>query len=262
MNLLNIIRDIEQVDPDVYERLNSRRSAFNLVGKAALAAVPLALGSVFRKAYGQTNNAVSDALNLALFLEYLEDEFYRTFLAIPGLIPAENRTGFAQISKHESQHVAFLKNALGSAATPKPQFDFTAKGIFDDVFTNYATFASVAQVLEDTGVRAYKGQAGNLLGTDTLTLALQIHSVEARHASFVRRIRGQKGWITGKIGGGVDTLHMGISAANYLGEDNTTQGGLEKAVFAAAFSDATVSEAFDEIMTEQQVLTLAKPFLK
>ena len=30
-----------------------------------------------------------------------------------------------------------------------------------------------------------------------LTTALQIHSVEARHASEVRRLRGQKGWITG-----------------------------------------------------------------
>lgn len=113
MNLFNSIRNLEQLDPDVYERLNSRRRAFNLVGKAALAALPLALGSVFQKAYGQSNNAVSDALNLALFLEYLEDEFYRTGLAAPGLIPAEHRIGFAQISKHESQHVAFLKNALG-----------------------------------------------------------------------------------------------------------------------------------------------------
>jgi hypothetical protein len=30
---------------------------------------------------------------------------------------------------------------------------------------------------------------------DLLTAALQIHSVEARHASEVRRLRGQKGWL-------------------------------------------------------------------
>ncbi|MBC7922880.1 MAG: ferritin-like domain-containing protein, partial [Ferruginibacter sp.] len=106
------------------------------------------------------------------------------------------------------------------------------------------------------------GQAGSLLGTDVLTLALQIHSVEARHASFVRRIRGQKGWITGKVGGGVEARHVGVAAANYAGEDNTTQGGLAKDMFAPSYSDATVSEAFDEILTREQVLALATPFLK
>ncbi|MBC7919676.1 MAG: ferritin-like domain-containing protein [Ferruginibacter sp.] len=257
MNLFNIIRDIEQVDPEVYERLNSRRSAFGMLGKAALAAAPLALGSVFQKAYGKTNDAVSDVLNFALLLEYLESEFYQLGLAAAGLIPAANRAGFAQISKHEAQHVAFLKEALGMAAIAKPEFDFTAKGNFNDVFTNYGTFAAVAQVLEDTGVRAYKGQAGSLLGTDVLTLALQIHSVEARHASFVRRIRGQKGWIVGNDGGAVPA----VAAANYAGEDNTAQGGLDKAMFAAAYSDATVSEAFDEILTREQVIAIATPFL-
>lgn len=51
------------------------------------------------------------------------------------------------------------------------------------------------QAFEDTGVRAYKGQAGRLLinsnNTADIVLesALRIHSVEARHASKIRRIR-------------------------------------------------------------------------
>jgi hypothetical protein len=52
----------------------------------------------------------------------------------------------------------------------------------------YAQFLALAQAFEDTGVRAYKGQAANLISTDLLTAALQIH-VEARHASEVRRLR-------------------------------------------------------------------------
>ena len=45
----------------------------------------------------------------------------------------------------------------------------------------------LAQAFEDTGVRAYKGQAGNLISNSAyLTAALQIHSVEARHASYIR----------------------------------------------------------------------------
>ena len=258
MNIFKLIQDIEKVDPEVYERLNSRRSAFGMLGKAALTAAPLALGSVFQKAYGKTTDAISDVLNFALLLEYLEDEFYRTGLSAPGLaIPAANRIGFDQISKHEAQHVAFLKGVLGKDAIPKPTFDFTAKGAFKDVFTNYATFAAVAQVLEDTGVRAYKGQASNLLGTTTLTAALQIHSVEARHASFVRRLRAQKGWIVGNDGGAVPAA----TAPNYAGEDNTTQAGLAKAMFAASYSDATVAEAFDEALTKDQVMAIAGVFV-
>ena len=48
---------------------------------------------------------------------------------------------------------------------------------------------------EDLGVAAYKGQAANLIENDAiLTAALQIHSVEARHAAEVRRIGGKKSW--------------------------------------------------------------------
>ena len=257
MNLFKIIQDIEQVDPEVYGRINSRRSVFNLLGKAALAAAPLAASAVFQKAYGKSADAITDILNYALTLEYLEDEFYRTALTSTILIPQVNRTAFAQISKHEEQHVAFLKGALGSNAIAKPTFDFTAKGNFPDVFTNYETFKAVAQVFEDTGVRAYKGQAANLIGNkDVLTYALQVHSVEARHASFVRRLRGQKGWIIGNNGGGVPS----VAATSYAGEDNTTQGGLAKAAYASTYSDAAISEAFDEPLTREQVVAIVTPF--
>jgi hypothetical protein len=74
----------------------------------------------------------------------------------------------------------------------KPTFDFTVGGAFDP-FNNYTQFLALSQAFEDTGVRAYKGQATNLISTpDLLTAALQIHSVEARHASEVRRLRGLK----------------------------------------------------------------------
>jgi hypothetical protein len=58
------------------------------------------------------------------------------------------------------------------------------------VFTNPAIFLAVAQSLEDTGVRAYKGGAPFLMSNKTvLEAALNIHSVEARHASRVRTMR-------------------------------------------------------------------------
>ena len=56
----------------------------------------------------------------------------------------------------ESARVAFLKTALGSKAVKEPKFDF--QGIPSDP----AKFAATAYVLENTGVHAYLGQAGNI----------------------------------------------------------------------------------------------------
>ena len=53
MNLNNIFGEIEKVDADVYNRLDSRRKALknfaNFGSKIAMAAVPMALGSLFKK---------------------------------------------------------------------------------------------------------------------------------------------------------------------------------------------------------------------
>ncbi|MEJ7647275.1 MAG: ferritin-like domain-containing protein [Chryseolinea sp.] len=259
MNIFKIIENIEKVDPEVYGKLNSRRAIFKHLStggmKMAAAAVPVMLGGVFSKAYGQSSS-VPDILNYALTLEYLEDEFYKMGLGVAGLIPENRKAIFQQISKHEDAHVKFLKAVLMQlSATPidKPVFDFTAGGTYADVFTNYQTFLTLSQAFEDTGVRAYKGRAGELLGNATvLTAALQIHSVEARHASMVRRLRAEKGWITGAAAGG-------LPAAIYAGEDNVTHGGAN--VTSLGYSAAIATEAFDEPLTPEQVLAIAGPFI-
>ena len=63
MNLQNILTEIEKKDPEVFEKLDSRRKVMKnfarLSGKVALASVPFAFGSMFKKAYGgNTTNAV------------------------------------------------------------------------------------------------------------------------------------------------------------------------------------------------------------
>ena len=79
--------------------------------------------------------------------------------------------------------------AAGGTPVAEPTFDFSGgkgsgNGPFANAFNDYSLFLAVAQTLEDTGVRAYKGQAGNLISSDdVLTAALRIHSVEARHAA-------------------------------------------------------------------------------
>ena len=137
---------------------------------------------------------IVDTLNFALTLEHIEDAFYRSALE-KDFIPKEHLEVFKLIGRHESEHVKFLTGALGSAAGKKPKADFTAGGKYADVFSNFETFLTLSQTFEDLGVAAYKGQAGNLIkNDDILTAALQIHSVEARHAAAVRRIGGKKAW--------------------------------------------------------------------
>src|ERR1700694_3425635 len=144
MNLYNIINEIEQVDPEVYDRLDERRSVLKnftgFAGKVAAVSLPLMLGSMLKKAYGQTssNSAIVDILNFALTLEFLESEFYKKGVA-SAPIPAADLPGFTTIRDHEVAHVADLKatiTALGGTPVSKTaaDFDFTAHGAFSDVF--------------------------------------------------------------------------------------------------------------------------------
>jgi hypothetical protein len=265
MDLQNILTAIEKTDPEIYERLDTRRSAmksFANVGRVlALSAIPLALGSMFKKAYGRAPADVINVLQFALLLEHLESGFYSQaithtslFANNPGSIEA-----FTTISTHEAAHVALLIQtiqALGSTPTPAKTFDYTAGGKFSSVFTNYNTLLAVAQAFEDTGVRAYKGQAGNLQENKTvLTVALQIHSVEARHAAHIRTMRGQKGWITG------NTTDVGDIQMTYSGEDVEIQGGVTITGIATGVDKNAATESFDEPLTADEVTAIVAPFI-
>lgn len=282
MNIHNIITEIEKVDPEVFERLDGRRAAMkNLAGagtKIALAAVPLALGSLFSKAYGRTTAHIVPILNFALTLEYLEAEFYERGLASPGLIAAEDVMAFQVIYQHEEEHVAFLKStimALGGTPVAKPTFDYTAgngsmAGPFTGVFSNYNIFLAVSQTFEDTGVRAYKGQAGNLIdNNEVLRAALRIHSVEGRHAAHVREIRSRRPsdpllvgipqpWITLNY----SNIASAAVQPSYNGEELTEQAGIQiTGINGFNISAEDASEAFDEPLTKEQVLTIVDPFI-
>jgi len=280
MNILNILDEIEKVDGEIYERLSPRRSAmrdfFNVGKKISMAAVPLALGGLFKKAYGQTNPAsVNEVLGFALALEYLEWNYYNHALTLANstYIPdGPARQAITTIRNHERAHVDLLKGALGITGSDQyvyADFDFTAGGTFADVDTNYQTFLKVATAFEDTGVRAYKGQAPILKGMPVLTTALQIHSVEARHAAHLRQMvaanvtgaSGLKPWIAYTANGN-DT---GVSAADavYAGEQNTTQAGVQiTGINGTAVTQSQAAESFDEFLTGSDVKKIANLFIK
>jgi rubrerythrin len=122
-------------------------------------------------------------LNYALTLEYLEAAFYKEAVSKAALSGETKR--FAQVvADHEAAHVSALKQTLGSKAVKKPAFDF--KGTTSD----QATFQKTAMVLEDTGVKAYLGQAGNIKASAVLKAAASILPVEARHAAWIANIMG------------------------------------------------------------------------
>ena len=286
MNLQNIMTEIENVDPEIYERLDTRRKVMkqfaNVSGKLALAAIPLALGSMFTKAYGQTPADVNAVLNFALTLEYLEAEFYTKVVGSPGYMTttAVNQAALVKIRDDENKHVAFLKSVLGSAAVAKPTFDLTGgngsgTGPFAGYLNSYAVQLAMAQTFEDTGVRAYKGQAGNLQSNRTvLTAALNIHSVEGRHASHIRKMRRElnaaipasqmplKPWITLNYSGIEYPPAQAAINASYAGEELTTQAGVNIIGLGGSFNTAkAASEGFDEPLTMAQVLAIVDPFI-
>lgn len=276
MEFQHIINEIKKVDPEMPERLSDRRAAMKsfagIGAKIGLAALPFFIGSIFKKAYAQSGpsqNIVLDVLNYALTLEYLEAEFYAMGIAkgtalVPAGAPA---AAIKTIGDHEAAHVEFLKTAItASGGTPvsKPTFDFTAGGTFANVFSDYATFLAVAQTFEDTGVRAYKGRAAEITGgADLLTAALNIHSVEARHAAHIRTMRKANGfgdvkpWITGK-----DSGIGSVVQASYDGEELSTQAGINIVnINGAMISASAATEAFDEGLTKEQVLAIVGPFI-
>jgi hypothetical protein len=324
---------VDGIDPEITGRLVSRRDAIRkgagmssrLAAGLALGSVPVALAALSRETFAQTPADILDVLQFAFILENLENEFYRAvlgtsalaaqnnaFAPVRALIPAAAKTAFQQIQKHEQQHVDFLKAVIPQFGGTPPaitaaDFDFTGgngsgTGPFARATTELDFLLLATQAFEDTGVRAYKGQAPRLLinGSNpadiALESALRIHSVEARHASKIRRIRRQRNpsdetlRFSGYVrGGGVAAAGAGnisnppaevVAALNlvYGGaspESNTMHvvfNGAEVIIDAASLSGldvipasertAAATQAFDEPLTKAEVIQIVKNFIK
>lgn len=130
-------------------------------------------------------------LNYALTLEFLEAAFYAQGNANKAHLNAGIATFATITGQHEADHVKTLQSVLKSKAIKAPKVDFKT------AVTDPTTFAKTAQVLEDTGVSAYAGQVTNVYSKTVLSAAAAIHSVEARHAAWIRLLLIQAGLADG-----------------------------------------------------------------
>jgi rubrerythrin len=157
----------------------SSRRGF-LAGSAGAA---IGLGAFALPAGAATAASDIEILNYALLLEELQAAFYSE---------AEQRnalTGAPQeavevIGAVERAHVKALRDVLGKKAVKAPFFNF--KGTTEDP----DAFLRTAVAFEDLAVAAYKGQAPLIKSPEVLAAAISIHSVEARHAAWIRYLAG------------------------------------------------------------------------
>ena len=149
-----------------------------LGGGAALAALTLA-----EPARAQSKSDVA-ILNYALTLEYLQSSFYTEAERRNALRTRLARQTTRVLGAVERAHVKALQDALGAAAVKRPSFDFRGTTEDEDAFVRTAV------AFEDLGTAAYKGQAHRLQSPQLLMAAVSIHSVEARHAAWIRYLAG------------------------------------------------------------------------
>ena len=312
---------LDTIDPELVERLAARRveiergssASKGVVAALALGSVPIALAALSKDAYAQSiPTAIKNVLDFALALEIFENEFYKAVLGRSASTAQNNAfasvrasaalvAGAAstldQIQKHEAAHVATLMglgatNVFGLDAN---SFDFTGNrsanggGPFGGATSSLPFLLEVAQGAEDTGVRAYKGQAANLMSSPAiLEGALRIHSVEARHASRIRRmrraaagapatvrysgtVRGGEAAAAGATDLGTSSAAVtaafnkiygaGATASSAPSESNTIHAGVDVTTLSAAsFGIEAAQEAFDEPLDRGDVVSIVQPF--
>lgn len=142
-------------------------------------------GVAFAEAAAQEGGDLG-ILNFALTLEHLENALYRALLA-SGLLTGTALEYARVYGEHENTHVQALTDTITKlGGTPvKEQAAYN----FPKLTTEADVIKTLAEV-EDLGASAYLGAAPLVKDPDLLTVAVQIHTVEAEHATAFRYLAG------------------------------------------------------------------------
>lgn len=226
----------EQLETDrkilAFERsithLNRRGFFGAMLGAAALATAGIG------ELHAQSGVPITDVLNFALNLEYLEANFYlyastgtglsgslngngAPVQGAPGKLPLDTNTlAVCQaLAQDEVDHIADLRSAissLGGTAIAQPVINLAANG----PITTQAQFIAAARQFTALGGSAYVGSAQLLVSNPSvLTTASQILGAEGQHAGVLAYLAVNQGINSPAI----DAQDVPPSATNFFTVD-------------------------------------------
>jgi hypothetical protein len=172
---------------DQLDRDGALREAASRLPRGRFLAAAAGVAAVFGAAASPARAGVSKGdvaiLNYALSLEYLQAAFYTETERV-GKVAGQAARAVRVVGAVERAHVDAFRDLLGAKAIKRPTFDF--RGVTEE----QQAFLKTAVAFEDLAVAAYKGQAHLIESDAVLAAAVAIHSVEARHAAWMRHLFG------------------------------------------------------------------------
>ena len=154
-----------------------RRGIFGGGAVAALLALPEDAGAALAK----TKRDIA-IVNFDVVLEYLQSALYVEAQRLGALRP-KTLEWARVVGAHELAHLAALK---GMVDRPPKQPSFNFRGVTEDE----DNFVKTAVAFEDLTAAILKWQALRLHSREILAAAATLHTVETRHAAWIRRIIG------------------------------------------------------------------------
>jgi ferritin-like protein len=152
------------------------------IGGAAAIVTGLAAAAPGRAASGLSANDVG-MLRFDLVLEYLQAGLYTEAERLGQLTP-KTLAWSRVVGAHERAHAAAIRGILGKKAVPSPAFDYRG------VTTHEGDFIRTAVAFEELTAALLKWQAARLDSRPVIAAVATLHSVETRHAAWIRRIVG------------------------------------------------------------------------
>jgi hypothetical protein len=162
------------------------RAAFlrRSLGAVAGAGVGALFAGEASAAPATTKNDIA-ILRFDLVLEYLQSGLYTEAERLGELTP-KTLAWARVVGAHERAHVQALKNLLGPNIVPSPTFNY--RGVTSDE----QRFIKTAVAFEDLTAALLKWQAVRLDSRSIVAAAVTLHSVETRHAAWIRHLIGLK----------------------------------------------------------------------